>query len=405
MRLTYLPTTLSKMNNTNSTLLSSTRIRSIDILRGIVIVLMILDHVRDYFHIGAFGLNPTDPLTSTIALFSTRWITHLCAPIFIWLAGVSAFAYYKKNGSKKTFSFLFIRGFILILLEFTIIRLGWEFQFDISHISFLVISAIGVCMIALAILQFFQQQIVFIIGIAIIITHNLLDSYDFGNAGWGALLWHILHQSGNIAVTHHLVVFVLFPVLPMIGLICLGFGMGSMFTDDSTEERQALFKRLSVILLLLFISLRLLNEYGDPSQWVRNEAVYRVVFSFLNVTKYPMSLDYILLTMSIAFYLIRFIERNTNSYMERLSVFGKASMFVYIIHIYVIHMLALVMATIKMKSFTAVWESGTWMKLGYEYGHSLFIVYVIWIFILIALYPLCKRYPELKSKYPLLRYI
>ena len=396
------------MNNTTTgNALNAPRIQSIDILRGLVIVLMILDHVRDYFHSDAFLFNPTDPAVTSIPLFATRWITHLCAPIFIWLTGISAFMYFKKKGSAQTFSFLLIRGILLIILEFTMIRFGWQFKFDLSSIPFLVISAIGFSMIILGVLQFIDRKYILISGIILIAGHNFLDAFNYGNEGWTALAWHILHQYGNVALSPDFNIFVLYPVLPMIGLICLGFGMGSLFTDETKEERSHLLKRLSLFLLLAFMCLRLLNEYGDPSQWVRNEYVYRVVFSFLNVTKYPMSLDYILITMSIAFYLIPYIEKNTGRITNVLHVFGKTSMFIYIVHIYVVHLLALILAMIKMRSVTAVWHSSDWMILGKEYGYSLIIVYVIWVFVLAGLYPLSKKYSEIKAKYPdsLLKYI
>jgi uncharacterized membrane protein len=394
-------------NTTTGNALNAPRIQSIDILRGLVIVLMILDHVRDYFHADAFLFSPTDPALTTIPLFATRWITHLCAPIFIWLTGISAFMYYQKKGSAQTFSFLLIRGILLIILEFTVIRFGWQFKFDLSSIPFLVISAIGFSMMILGVVQFVDRKYILITGIILIAGHNLLDSFNYGNEGCTALVWHILHQYGNVTLGPDLNIFVLYPVLPMIGLICLGFSMGSLFTDDTKEERSHLLKRLSFILLLTFMSLRLLNEYGDPSQWVRNQYVYRVVFSFLNVTKYPMSLDYILITMSIAFYLIPFIEKNIGHFTSVLNLFGKTSMFIYIVHIYVIHLLALTLAMIKMRSVTAVWHSCDWMILGKEYGYSLIIVYVIWIFVLAGLYPLSKKYSEIKAKYPdsFLKYI
>lgn len=399
---------IPKVNNTitNTSALSS-RVPSIDILRGLVIVLMALDHTRDFFHADAFAFIATDPAKTSIPLFATRWITHICAPVFAWLTGISAFIYFNKKGAASTASFLISRGLILIVLEFTVIRFGWHFHFDYPNLAMLVIWALGISMIVLGIIQILNQKYIFLIGLLILISHNMLDNISYGNEGLTALLWHILHESGKVVMSQDMTINVLYPALPVIGLMCLGFGMGSLFTDDTSEERIVIMKKLSGILFLSFISLRLINDYGDPGQWIYNEYFYRTIFSFLDVTKYPMSLEYILITMSVAFYLLTYIEKGIGKAGDYLAVFGKVSMFFYLIHIYALHLLAVIMILIaNYDSIIETITSNNWDILTNNYGYSLAIVYLVWLSVLIALFPLCQKYRILKSKYPnsLLKY-
>ncbi|MGN6645412.1 MAG: DUF1624 domain-containing protein [Cytophaga sp.] len=393
----------------NSTTLSNNqtdqRIQSIDILRGILIVLMALDHTRDYFMINAFSFSPTDPEQASVALFTTRWITHLCAPGFIWLTGISSYMYFIKNGVRKTSVYLLSRGLVLILLEFTVIKFAWHFNLDYSLLVLLVIWAIGASMILLAVACWFKQQTIFIIGILIIALHNLTDALIFDNRLL-SFIWHILDQTGTFYITDSFSIKILYPILPMFGLICLGFGMGSLFTKESQENRISLLKRVALIFLLLFVSLRLLNEYGDPAQWVHNQYLYRTLFSFLNVTKYPMSLDYILITLSVLFYLFSLIESNPSNLYRPIALFGKVSMFFYITHLFVIHTLAVISVYI-LNGFEIDPHALDVYDITSKYGYPLPVVYVIWTGILLLLYPVCKKYRMIKSKYPdsFLKYI
>ena len=397
------------MNKEHIQLLHPTnRIQSIDILRGILIALMALDHVRDYFLLNAFAFSPTDPEKTYALLFGTRFITHICAPGFVWLAGVSAFMYATKHGLKKSTHFLLTRGLILILLEFTVIKFAWFFKIDYSSVALLVIWALGLSMILLALTSWLKQQTVFIIGILILVGHNLLDGYTVGNSGFASLAWHVFHQAGTVTITDSFAVTVLYPIAPMYGLICVGYGMGSLFTEDSAEERNALFKRVALILLLSFITIRLINVYGDPTPWVYNEYFIRTIFSFFNVTKYPMSLDYTLITLTILFFLLSKIEKTKNTIHNYLSLFGKVSMFFYIIHIFLIHVIAIgLYVIINFQSIDLKHLTTGVMDITLQYGYSIWVVYIIWILVLFMLYPVCKKYREIKLKYTnsLLRFI
>ena len=355
--------------------------------------------------INAFSFSPTDPEQASVALFATRWITHLCAPGFIWLTGVSSYMYFTKNGTRKTSMYLLSRGFVLILLEFTVIKFAWHFNLDYSMLVLLVIWAIGASMILLAAACWFKQQTIFIIGILIIALHNLTDSLIFDNRIL-SFIWHLLDQTGTFDITENFSIKILYPILPMFGLICLGFGMGSLFTQENQESRTKLLKRVSLIFLILFASLRLLNEYGDPTQWVHNQYLYRTLFSFLNVTKYPMSLDYILITLSILFYAFSWIESHPSNLYRPIALFGKVSMFFYIIHLFLIHTLASISAYI-LNGFKIDLHALDVYDITSKYGYPLPVVYMIWIIILLLLYPVCKKYRMIKSKYPdsFLKYI
>ena len=396
----------------NNTLIPDTiqdnRIQSIDILRGIFIALMALDHVRDFFLFDAWAFNPTDPDKTTFALFTTRWVTHICAPGFVWLTGVSAYIYFNKNGLAKTRTYLLSRGLILIALEFTLVKLAWHFNLDYSNIALLVIWALGLCMILLALSLWIQHQYLLILGVAIILGHNLLDTIIVGDTGFGSLVWHILQRTGLVVVTSGFSVKILYPILPMYGLICLGYGMGNWFTDETEVVRRGLFKRMSLILLLSFISIRILNEYGDPNPWVFNQHIHKTIFSFLNVTKYPMSLDYILIMLAIIFYLAYKIKGGESKLNNYLKLFGKTSLFFYIIHLFVIHLLAILLLIIsRHEAVKESFPSVDIEAMTQNYGYSLFVVYVIWIAVLIFIYPLCKKYRLFKLKYSksLLRFI
>lgn len=362
---------------------------------------MALDHVRDFFLLDAFAFSATDPEKSTVALFATRWITHLCAPGFVWLSGVSAYVYYKKNGAAKTSGYLFSRGIVLILLELTLVKIGWHFTADFTSFGLLVIWALGLSMLLLALFLWLPQSFVFLLALAIIAGHNLLDSIQLPDSGWQSLLWHILHQTGVVNLSTSIHINVLYPVLPMFGLICLGYTMGHIFTDDSKEDRMALFKRLSLILFLAFVSIRLLNLYGDPVAWIQNQYIYRTVFSFLNVTKYPMSLDYVLITLSVLFYVLTQIELYPLKPYSYLALFGKVPMFFYIIHIYVIHLLAILLAlATSHDNIKLAMDNMNIYTLTNHFGYSLPVVYLIWLGILLLLYPVCKKYRVFKSKHP-----
>lgn len=259
------------------------RIESIDVVRGVIMILMALDHVRDFF--GNSGFNPTDPATTTIPLFFTRWITHFCAPVFFLLTGTGAYLSLRKKTKPELSRFLFTRGLWLILLELTVTRcLGWQFNFDYHLTLLLVLWALGWAMIVLSALVYLPASVVTTFGVVMIATHNLLDSVESSNP-----LWSILH-SPNFIVNHPgRIIFVTYVLIPWIGVTAAGYGLGQIYSRPS-ERRKAFLLPLGAGLTAAFVVLRAINIYGDPLPWSTQRSAAFTVLSFLNSTKYPPSL-------------------------------------------------------------------------------------------------------------------
>jgi len=374
--------------------LTSARITSIDLLRGIVMVIMALDHVRDYFHADAFLYSPTDLEATNIPVFFTRWITHYCAPIFVFLAGTSAWFVHQRKGTKETSLFLLKRGLWLIAVECIIVTFGWLFNPTFPIIGLQVIWAIGVSMVALAALVRLPLHWVGVIGAVLVFGHNALDNLHFGNA-W----WYFLHDRGRVDLFGHTVIFA-YPVIPWIGTMALGFSFGTLYTKGySSEVRHRLLLRLGLATTFLFIALRALNDYGDPSPWsIQNSASFTLL-SFLNLTKYPPSMLYLLMTLGPAILFLAWTEKAKGWFASALIVFGRVPFFYYILHIYLIHALAMLVAELTGFGWQSmVLDAPVWFSESLKgYGFTLSVVYLVWISVVLALYPLCVWFDRLKS--------
>ena len=379
----------------------ASRIAEIDILRGLVIVLMALDHVRDYFFMGAFSIDPLNPEQTTPLLYATRWITHLCAPTFVLLAGVSAYLQ-RANGKPvgKLSALLLTRGIWLIVLELTIISIGWSFWFP--PLPFMqVIWAIGWGMIALAGLVWLPAPVVLGVGLAIVAGHNLLDPITPDQLGAAAPLWTVLHEGGPLFFNGAPVAFAAYPILPWIGVIAAGYGMGALFVR-APQLRERTILVLGALMLAAFVGLRLLNQYGDPTPWSARETWGDVIMAFLDVTKYPPSLQFTLVTLGVVFALWPLLARLRGRVASVLSTFGAVPFFFYVLHIYLVHALAMAanaatgrdpsgMLNFMVNSFTGA--QGV-----QELGFSLPYVYVAWAIVLALLYPLCRYWQGLKAR-------
>lgn len=317
------------------------RIASVDILRGLVIVVMALDHARDFFHIN--GFDPTDLSQTSGALFFTRWITHFCAPTFVFLSGVSAFLHAGRAGLTKhqLAKFLALRGLWLVFVEVIIINFAW--QFDYGFIFIQVIWAIGVSMIILAGLIYLPLPAIIAVSAALIAGHNLFDgvsSDSFGQLGW---IWSVLHEvkwlpfpKGSITGG----VFVAYPLLPWMGVMGLGYAAGALFKMEArTRDRRLVMIGLGVT--AAFIILRAINVYGDPQPWsVQERGAFFTVLSFLNTTKYPASLLYLLMTLGPAIAVMPLLEKMRGPLAEFFTVYGKVPFFFYVLHFFLIHLFA-----------------------------------------------------------------
>jgi len=311
------------------------RIESIDVVRGVIMILMALDHTRDFF--GNSGLNPTDPATTTIPLFFTRWITHFCAPVFFLLTGIGAYLSLRKKSKHELSRFLFTRGLWLIFLELAVSRcLGWQFNFDYHVVFVIVLWAVGWAMIVLSALVYLPAWTVSAFGVVMIATHNLFDSVQSSN--W---LWTILHSPNFLLNTPTHSVFVGYPLVPWIGVTAAGYGLGQIYRWPS-ERRRAFLLPLGLGLSAGFVVLRVLNIYGDPQRWATQRSAAFTVLSFLNTTKYPPSLLYLLMTLGPAMLFLWAVDAGTPRWLRPALIIEKVPMFYYLLHIPLIHALALV---------------------------------------------------------------
>ena len=358
------------------------RIVSVDVLRGLVMAIMALDHTRDFF--SNTGFNPRD--VTEPALFLTRWVTHICAPTFIFLAGLSAFLYGRGRKVRDLSRFLLIRGLWLILIDFTLIKFGWRFEFDPFRMTGGIIFVIGISMIALAALVWLPRWVIAGLTLIMIAGHNLLDSIRADELGGASWAWHLLHEPGRIYLGDGAPLYVLYPLIPWIGVMAAGYLLGPVMQLDARPRQRVLFQ-LGAAITLGFIILRAANLYGDPASWMVQETWLGTLLSFLNCEKYPPSLLYLMMTLGPALMLLAAFEHAQGSFARILAVFGQVPFSYYVIHIYLIHLLAVA---------TAFAMTGDLVRTP-EIGLSLGGVYLVWLLVLVLLYPVCRWFSELKS--------
>ncbi|MGE8169124.1 DUF1624 domain-containing protein [Pseudomonas putida] len=317
------------------------RLQSIDALRGLVILFMLLDHVRETFFLHRQVSDPMTIDATEPSLFFSRTLAHLCAPVFVLLTGLSAWLYGEKHqGRSDVSAFLFKRGLFLVVLEFTLVNFAWTFQFPPSVIYLQVIWAIGISMIALSLLVWLPRPALLAIGVLIVAGHNLLDGLHFGAESALHVPWAILHDRGWLEVSEAMRLRTSYPVLPWIGVIALGYGLGPWFARGSAADRRQ--QRLLVVGLVAlagFVLLRLLNGYGE-APWSVYPDFTHTAMSFFNITKYPPSLLFLTLTLGCGLLLLRAFERaGAVRWIGMLAVFGAAPMFFYLLHLYVLKLL------------------------------------------------------------------
>lgn len=389
------------------------RINSIDLLRGVVIILMALDHVRMYFGQGSWYADPTDLATTTPLLFLTRWITNFCAPTFIFLAGISAFLYGARVQNTQQLSrYLFTRGAWLIFVELVIVNFGWTFDPTLSFHILQVIWAIGVSMVVLSALVYLPIWAIFALGIVLVAGHNLLDPIQMEGTSIQALIWYILHQEQLVAFAPDSVVYFHYPLIPLVGLMALGYVLGTLYQSEfGAERRRKWLLWIGTAAMLLFLILRGLNLYGDPNPWSPQSTLVYSILSFLNTTKYPMSLQYLLMTIGPALVFLALTEGVKDRGVAGIVLtFGSVPFFLYIVHIYLIHFLAFVAIVISGRSWTEyiITAEAYLSQTTADFGYPLYVVYLVWALVLVIMYPLCKWYRAYKKGHPenrLLAYI
>ena len=381
------------------------RVEAIDAVRGTVMILMALDHVRDFIHRGAMSYSPTDLTLTTPPLFFTRWVTHACAPTFMLLAGVGAFLWWHGRRTKLQLStFLFTRGLWLVALELTVMRLACNFDLSLEYpILLLVLWALGACMIGLALLIWLPIRVLAVLSIAVVTLHNCLDSVNAAQFGPGAWAWNLLHQPGAFPLGG-VTVIVGYPLVPWIAVMALGFCFGQLFLQDRAVRRRYLTV-LGAAATLAFVVLRTLNGYGDPQPWAAQGSPTYTVLSFLNTTKYPPSLDFLLMTLGPAMLALAWFDRPGLKPSNPLVVFGRVPLFYFVIHFYAAHAAAALLALARYGTgalafiFQPVPSMGGPPELfPAQFGYDLWVVYLVWALLVLGLYPACRWFAAVKAK-------
>jgi uncharacterized membrane protein len=373
--------------------LTSARIESIDVLRGVIMIIMALDHVRDFF--GYPGVSPTDPAATTVPLFFTRWVTHFCAPVFFLLTGTGAYLSLRKKSKSELSRFLFTRGLWLIFLEVVVTRcLGWQFNFDYHFTMLQVLWALGWAMIALSGMVYLPAWIVAGFGVALIATHNLLDSVRSGNP-----LWSILHSPNLLLANTRHSFFVAYPLIPWIGVTAAGYGLGRIYSWPSERRRRFLLP-LGMGLTVAFAVLRAINIYGDPRPWSPQRSAAFTVLSFLNTTKYPPSLLYLLMTVGPALFFLWAVDAGTPRWLRPALIIGKVPMFYYLLHIPLIHLLAAAVCYARYGQAHWMFDSADGWPVSPPpgWGYSLPVIYLVWACVVLALFPLCRWFAGVKQR-------
>ena len=383
---------------------TGSRVTSVDALRGAVMVIMALDHVRDFLHIGAMTFSPEDLTRTTPLLFATRWITHVCAPTFMFLVGVGAFFRLERDGSKARVSrFLWTRGLWLVIVELTIMRLAMNFTLSPQYpVLLLILWAIGLSMIALAALIHLPLPLLAVVSLALIALHNLLDGIQASQFASLSPLWLILHAQGFFTLGG--VPFVVaYPILPWIGVMGAGFWFGRVFRLEP-EQRRRILVSSGLVLVGLFLVLRIVNRYGDPVAWSTQDSVALTVVSFLRATKYPPSLEFLLMTLGPALLALAYFDKVRLDRWHPLVVIGRVPFFYYAAHFWAIHLLTAVLAYARYGSASLAFlfmpvpsMGGSREVFPADFGYPLWVTYVAWIVIVVSLYPLCRRVAAMKE--------
>ena len=392
-----------------STSRQASRLTSLDALRGTVMVIMAIDHIRDFFDSYSMSNSPTDLSQASAIMFLTRWITHFCMPVFMFSAGAAAFLWW--NRGQKTRGqlcwFLATRAVWFLVLEVVVMNFAYSFNLSAHGLTLLLVLYIfGACMLLMAAFIYLPLHGLAVLSIAIISLHNLLDPWSVSQFGKFAWAWHLLHQPGVIKLGNH-PAFVVYPILPWIGVMAAGFCFGQLFILDDTVRRRITL-RLGLYLTAAFLVIRAINIYGDPSHWTTQKSVVFTVLSFLNCTKYPASLDYVLMTIGSALVLLSWYDRLRFSSRNPLIVFGRVPLFYFILHFYAIHFLLGVVSYIRYGSRTFSFIFNAMPAMGgprdvypQNFGYPLWVTYAIWIGLVAALYPLCRWFGQYKATHHL----
>ena len=382
--------------------LDKKRVSSVDFLRGAVMIIMALDHTREFFHSTALTSNPLDLNTTTPILFFTRWITHFCAPVFVFLSGTSAYLQSARKSKKELSLFLVTRGLWLILAEITIVNLIFSFDISFSAIALEVIWAIGISMVILGVVIWLPFEIILVLGLLIVLGHNALDFYERKQTTQFDAWYNLIHRVGfhSLSAKHQLLI--LYPFLPWTGLMMLGYCLGKVLRNNNEAYRKKFLVIAGVSTITLFIILRFINVYGDPFRWSAQGNGFYTFLSFINASKYPPSLFFISMTIGPSLLLMAWWDNIQNGFTRIVSVYGRVPFFYFLCHFFLIHLFSTIAFFLRGHSFAEdAADMATpfikFIKAGE--GVQLRYVYIIWLAIVIIMYPICKWYDNYKTNH------
>jgi len=382
--------------------MNRSRLSSVDALRGLIMTIMALDHVRDFFHVGAMTFQPDDLSKTTTALFLTRWVTHICAPVFMFTTGVGAFLWACKPGrsSSDLSRFLLTRGLWLMFLELTVLRFAYFFSLTSGPWLLSILWAIGGSMIALSVLVHLPVRVLAPLSLLMIAAHNAADGVRADTFGAFAPVWNVLHQPGVFRLGE--TVFVVgYPLVPWIAVMAAGYCFGRVLKMERTE-RQRWMWRAGAILTAAFVILRGLNVYGDPQPW-STKFPGMALLSFLRTTKYPPSLLFLLMTLGPALLLLAWFDRRPRQADHPLVILGRVPLFFFLLHFSLAHVLAFPLAFVRYGEAAFLRKpmpsmGGSLDSYPKGFGYSLPEVYLIWLLVLALSYPLCRWFAGVKER-------
>lgn len=384
------------------------RITAVDALRGLVMIIMAIDHARDFMHTGAMaGELPTTLATTTPALFLTRWITHLCAPVFMFLAGTSARLWLARPGrtTAQLSRHLATRGGWLLLLEVVVMRIGFDMSPSASFpVLLITLYALGGSMLVLAALVHLPVRVLVPLSTAIVLLHNAFDGVQSASLGALSWLWTLLHQPGPIIPGGGIVIVVGYPLIPWFAVMALGWCFGALLLERGTAWR-AVALRIGAALTVAFVVVRALNIYGDPARWSVQATPVFTLLSFLNTTKYPASLDFVLMTLGPALLLLSWMGGRRFSDANPLLVFGRVPLFYFVVHFYLLHLMLIALSLLRYGSAALPFMLHAPPSMGAPkglfpegFGWSLWSVYVAWALCVALMYPACRWFAGLKAR-------
>ncbi|MEO5564256.1 MAG: heparan-alpha-glucosaminide N-acetyltransferase domain-containing protein [Chitinophagaceae bacterium] len=380
----------------------ASRFPAIDIIRGAIMLIMALDHVRHFLHISSLADEPTNLVTTTPVLFFTRWITHFCAPAFIFLSGISAYISGQKKTKRELSAFLIKRGLWMIVVELVFISFSWSFDVTYSGFFLQVIWAIGWSMMILGLMVRTSLTVIAVVGSIIFFGHNILDYIHLPQQGITSVLWKVFLTSkvDFFVLGNARSILLVYPILPWAAIMMLGYVTGQLYTkkfDD--KQRKKLLLRTGIGLVALFIVLRLINQYGDPHQWSQQKNLTFSLLSFLNVTKYPVSLQYSCMTLGTVLIMLSVLKNRSNKATKFLTVFGKVPFFYYVFHFYLIHIITAFLFFANGHSWNEIKDAGSFILFRPSwFGVNLTTVYIVWISVILILYFPCRWFAGYKAE-------